>query len=194
MSPGFGLAVLGNGGPTDRIWHYNEEVLSGGGGISGSAKRGSLDSPGGHGDGAASSSFVALNLSLGRSGGGGGGDANSHDWVMVEAPSSNLQERGGGGSKVTISPSEEGDVEEMEGQPEGSGHRNASRDGGLAAGQSQGGGEPRGGDLQELSVETASTMPPVTPTSPGNGLPDEALTTVSTGRVKGGRFFAAGAP
>lgn len=173
--------MLSNGGPGDRIWHYDEEVLSGGGG-SGVVKRGSLDSPAatGHGEGAASSSFVALNLSLGRGGGtGADADGNSHDWVMVEAPS-NLQERGSSagqatGAKVTISPSEEGEVDELANQ-ECPAHSTA-RDG-------PGRSEPRG-DQQELSVETASTMPPVTPTSPANGLPDEALSQVSDSDIRG---------
>lgn len=172
--------MLSNGGPDDRIWHYDEEVLSGGGGSV--VKRGSLDSPvaTGQGEGAASSSFVALNLSLGRGGGTGADvDVNSHDWVMVEAPS-NLQERGssGGqatGAKVTISPSEEGEVDELANQ-EGPAHS--------TAGDGLGRSEPRG-DQQELSVETASTMPPVTPTSPANGLPDEALSQVSPLDIRG---------
>ncbi|XP_062379450.1 tau-tubulin kinase 2 [Sardina pilchardus] len=172
-----GLGALSNGGPGDRIWHYDEEVLSGGGGsgCGGVVKRGSLGSPAatGQGEGAASSSFVALNLSLGR--GGGDADANSHDWVMVEAPS-NLQERGGSsaglatGAKVTISPSEEGEVDELDPNQEG-----LARSTGDGPARS----EPRA-DQQELSVETASTMPPVTPTSPANGLPDEALSQFPT--------------
>ncbi|KAL2098913.1 hypothetical protein ACEWY4_005393 [Coilia grayii] len=182
VSTSFGLAVLSNGGTGERIWHYDEELVSGGGGGGGGmAKRCSLDSPAGQGEGAASSSFVALNLSLGR------GDANSQDWVMVEAPS-NAQERPGSsaglatGAKVTISPSEEGEVDELkvlQPYPEGFAHggRNASRDGWGATPHSQ--GEHRG-DVQELSVETASTMPPVTPTSPANGLPEEALTQFPT--------------
>ncbi|XP_076155295.1 tau-tubulin kinase 2 isoform X1 [Alosa pseudoharengus] len=170
-----GLGVLSNGGPGDRIWHYDEEVLSGGGGSgSGVAKRGSLGSPAatGQGEGAASSSFVALNLSLCR---GGDGDANSHDWVMVEAPS-NLQERGGSsvglatGAKVTISPSEEGEVDELD--PNQEGPARSTGDGPARS-------EPRA-DQQELSVETASTMPPITPTSPANGLPDEVLSQFPT--------------
>ncbi|XP_048083774.1 tau-tubulin kinase 2-like [Alosa alosa] len=173
-----GLGVLSNGGPGDRIWHYDEEVLSGGGGSgSGVAKRGSLGSPAatGQGEGAASSSFVALNLSLGR---GGDGDANSHDWVMVEAPS-NLQERGGSsvglatGAKVTISPSEEGEVDELD--PNQEGPARSTGDGPARS-------EPRA-DQQELSVETASTMPPITPTSPANGLPDEALSQLNAQRL-----------
>uniref|UniRef100_A0A3B5AIA8 non-specific serine/threonine protein kinase n=1 Tax=Stegastes partitus TaxID=144197 RepID=A0A3B5AIA8_9TELE len=91
-----GQAVTAGERP-DRVWHYDEEFLSGGGSPK-PASPGSME----QGEGAASSGgFVALNLSSGRQ------DIDSREWVMVERPS------GSPGAKVTASPSEEDEEPEV---------------------------------------------------------------------------------
>ncbi|KPP71385.1 tau-tubulin kinase 2-like [Scleropages formosus] len=68
-----GLGLAASGGRGDRVWHYDEEVVSGGG----SPKPGSPGSPE-QGEGAASSGFVAVNLSSGHQ------DVDSREWVIVD--------------------------------------------------------------------------------------------------------------
>ncbi|XP_077394088.1 uncharacterized protein ttbk2a isoform X1 [Festucalex cinctus] len=148
----------------ERIWHYDEEFLSGGGGGGSSPKVPSPASPE-HGDGAASSGgFVALNLSSGQQ------DVDSRDWVLVERPA----------TKASSSPSEEEEEEEEEaevlqepvwdrGVPSpGSGKLKPDS---LAS--SKGSAKA---DKLELSVGPAEALPPVTPTSPAEALTEGVLT------------------
>uniref|UniRef100_A0A669E5T8 non-specific serine/threonine protein kinase n=1 Tax=Oreochromis niloticus TaxID=8128 RepID=A0A669E5T8_ORENI len=152
----------------DRVWHYDEEFLSGGGSPK-PASPGSLE----QGEGAASSGgFVALNLSSGRQ------DFDSREWVMVERPS------GSPGVKATTSPSEEEEEPEVL-QPD-------EQDPGWEKGSQS----PRSGkakqestvsskgsvkmDKLELSVGPAGPLPPITPTSPAEALAEGVLTQVST--------------
>ncbi|XP_077394090.1 tau-tubulin kinase 2 isoform X2 [Festucalex cinctus] len=157
----------------ERIWHYDEEFLSGGGGGGSSPKVPSPASPE-HGDGAASSGgFVALNLSSGQQ------DVDSRDWVLVERPA----------TKASSSPSEEEEEEEEEaevlqepvwdrGVPSpGSGKLKPDS---LAS--SKGSAKA---DKLELSVGPAEALPPVTPTSPAEALTEGVLTQLTAHRPSG---------
>lgn len=151
----------------DRVWHYDEEFLSGGG----SPKPASCGSAE-QGEGAViSGGFVALNLSSGRQ------DVDSREWVMVERPS------GSPGAKVTTSPSEEDEEPEVlqlgdqspgweRGYP-GPNSGNAKQ-GSVAS--SKGSAKV---DKLELSVGLVGALPPVTPTSPAEALAEGVLTQVS---------------
>ncbi|KAM3871142.1 tau-tubulin kinase 2 [Diretmus argenteus] len=140
----------------ERVWHYDEEFLSGGG----SPKPVSPGSPE-QGEGAASSGgFVALNLSSGRQ------DVDLREWVMVERPI------GSPGAKATTSPSEEEEEEEPE----------MLQPGEQSPGWEKGSPSPSSGkakqetlassmgatkvDRLELSVGPPGNLPPITPTSP----------------------------
>ncbi|XP_077477344.1 tau-tubulin kinase 2 isoform X1 [Stigmatopora argus] len=140
----------------ERVWHYDEEFLSNGGG--GSPKAPSPNSPE-HGEGAAiSGGFVALNLSSGRQ------DVVSPDWVLVERP----------GTKASSSPSEEeADVLQEPGWERGvmSPASGKARPDSLAS--SKGSAKS---DKLELSVGPAEALPPVTPTSPAEVLTEGVLT------------------
>lgn len=151
----------------DRVWHYDEEFLSGGGSPN-HVSPGSLE----RGEGAASSGgFVALNLSSGRQ------DIDSREWVMVERPT------GSPGAKVTTSPSEEDEEPEVL-QP---GEQSPGWDKGSPSPSSgkakhEGMASSRGNakvDKLELSVGPVGALPPVTPTSPAEALAEGVLTQVS---------------
>ncbi|XP_071771775.2 tau-tubulin kinase 2 [Centroberyx gerrardi] len=163
-----GQAVLAGERP-ERVWHYDEEFLSGGGSPK-PVSPGSLE----QGEGAASSGgFVALNLSSGRQ------DVDSREWVMVERPS------GSPGAKATASPSEEDEEEPEVLQP-----------GEQSPGWEKGSPSPNSGktkhetltspmgaakvDRLELSVGPAGNLPPVTPTSPAEALAEGVLTQLPT--------------
>ncbi|XP_049597071.1 tau-tubulin kinase 2 isoform X2 [Syngnathus scovelli] len=160
-----------NGERRERIWHYDEEFLSGGG-VGGSPKAPSPASPE-HGDGAASSGgFVALNLSSGRQ------DVDSRDWVLVERPE----------TKASSSPSEE-EEEEQEAEV----LQEPGWDRGLP---STGSGKAKPDSLTsskgsakadklELSVGPAEALPPVTPTSPAEVLTEGVLTQLTAQRPSG---------
>uniref|UniRef100_A0A673ZKD9 non-specific serine/threonine protein kinase n=1 Tax=Salmo trutta TaxID=8032 RepID=A0A673ZKD9_SALTR len=168
----------GRGG-TDRVWHNDEEFLSGGG-ASGSPKP---VSPHSHrsleqGEGAPSSGgFVALNLSSGQ------GKVDSREWVMMERPSGSPGT--GMGDKAMTSPSKE-EEEELEvpleagegstGNPS-PGQVHGDRDGDLQ-GQPGASGRPLGVDRLELSVGPTGSLPPITPSSPADALAEGALTQV----------------
>ncbi|KAF7665794.1 hypothetical protein LDENG_00131570 [Lucifuga dentata] len=145
----------------DRVWHYDEEFLSGGG----SPKPVSPGSPE-QGDGAASSGgFVALNLSSGRQ------DIDSREWVMVEQPS------GSPGAKATTSPSEEDEEEPEVLQPAELSPGCSGKAKQETAASSTGGAKV---DKLELSVGPAEALPPVTPTSPAEALAEGVLTQFPT--------------
>ncbi|XP_061157644.1 tau-tubulin kinase 2 isoform X2 [Syngnathus typhle] len=160
-----------NGERRERIWHYDEEFVSGGG-VGGSPKAPSPASPE-HGDGAASSGgFVALNLSSGRQ------DVDSRDWVLVERPE----------TKASSSPSEE-EEEEQEAEV----LQEPGWDRGLP---STGSGKAKPDSLTsskgsakadklELSVGPAEALPPVTPTSPAEVLTEGVLTQLTAQRPSG---------
>ncbi|MEQ2183988.1 hypothetical protein GOODEAATRI_003481, partial [Goodea atripinnis] len=152
----------------DRVWHYDEEFLSG----PGSPKPAS---PGSYeqGEGAASSGgFVALNLSSGRQ------EIDSKEWVMVERPS------GSPGAKATTSPSEE-EEEPVVLQPEepspgwekGSPSPNSGKAKQESTASSKGSAKV---DKLELSVGPVGSLPPITPTSPAEALAEGILTQVSS--------------
>lgn len=151
----------------DRVWHYDEEFLSGGGSPK-PASPGSQE----HGEGAASSGgFVALNLSSGRQ------DFDSREWVMVERPS------GSPGAKVTASPSvddeEEPEVlqpgERSPGWEKGSPGPSSGKAKRESTSSSKGSAKV---DKLELSMGAAGALPPVTPTSPAEALAEGVLTQV----------------
>ncbi|XP_046873927.1 tau-tubulin kinase 2 isoform X1 [Hypomesus transpacificus] len=149
-----GQAAIGGERP-ERVWHYDEEFLSG----AGSPKPPSPGSPE-QGDG-----FVALNLSSAQQEGDSRGS-----WVLVERPGASP------GAKATSSPSEE--EEELEVlQPEDQASPGAER-GGTSPGCTRGGG-PRV-DRLELSVGAAGHLPAVTPTSPAEALAEGVLTQFPT--------------
>ncbi|XP_055719990.1 tau-tubulin kinase 2 isoform X2 [Salvelinus fontinalis] len=173
--PAVGATALGRAGGSDRVWHYDEEVISGGGTNGSSPKPVSPHSPGSleQGEGAPSSGgFVALNLSSGR------GEVDSRDWVMVERPSESPGT--GTGAKATTSPTEEEeeDLEVLEvplGAGEGSrgspspGQVHGDRNGNLQGSPGSRRGPPRV-DRLELSVGHPGSLPPITPTSPAEGV------------------------
>lgn len=152
----------------DRVWHYDEEFLSGGGSPK-PASPGSLE----HGEGAASSGgFVALNLSSGRQ------DIDSREWVMVERPS------GSPGAKATTSPSEEDEDEPEVLQPgeQSPGWEKGSPGPCCGKAKQESLACSKGStkvDKLELSVGPAGALPPVTPTSPAEALAEGVLTQVS---------------
>uniref|UniRef100_A0A8C9ZD09 non-specific serine/threonine protein kinase n=1 Tax=Sander lucioperca TaxID=283035 RepID=A0A8C9ZD09_SANLU len=159
-------AVPGGERP-DRIWHYDEEFLSGGGSPK-PASCGSLE----QGEGAASCrGFVALNLSSGRQ------DIDSREWVMVDPPS------GSPGAKATTSPSEEDEEPEVlqpGDQSPGWEKGNPSPHSGKAQQESMASSKGSAKvDKLELSVGPGGALPPVTPTSPAEALAEGVLTQVN---------------
>ncbi|XP_034431977.1 tau-tubulin kinase 2 isoform X1 [Hippoglossus hippoglossus] len=162
-----GQTVPGGERP-DRVWHYDEEFLSGCGSPK-PASPGSLE----QGEGAAiSGGFVALNLSSGRQ------DIDSREWVMVERPS------GSPGPKVTNSPSEEDEEPEVlqpgqrtPGWGKGSPGPSSGKAKQESTASSKGSAKV---DKLELSVGPAGTLPPVTPTSPAEALAEGVITQFPT--------------
>ncbi|XP_005815779.1 tau-tubulin kinase 2 isoform X3 [Xiphophorus maculatus] len=157
----------------DRVWHYDEEFLSGAGSPK-PASPGSFE----QGEGAASSGgFVALTLSSGRQ------DIDSREWVMVERPS------GSPGAKATTSPSEEDEEPEVL-QPEeaspGWEKRSPTPNSGRAKQESA--ASSKGSvkvDKLELSVGPVGALPPITPTSPAEALAEGILTQLTAQRPSG---------
>ncbi|XP_035467337.2 tau-tubulin kinase 2 isoform X1 [Scophthalmus maximus] len=150
----------------DRVWHYDEEFLSG----AGSPKP---ESPGSleQGEGAASSGgFVALNLSSGKQ------DIDSREWVMVERPS------GSPGAKATTSPSvEDEEPEVLQPGEQSPGWGKGSPSPGRAKQESMSSSRRSAKvDKLELSVGPAGALPPVTPTSPADALAEGVLTQFPT--------------
>ncbi|XP_076834524.1 tau-tubulin kinase 2 isoform X2 [Brachyhypopomus gauderio] len=161
-------------GPTarvERVWHYDEELrLSAGA----SPKPSSPGTPE-QGDGAASSGFVALNLSSGQQ------DVDSHDWVKVERLSD--PQDSGPEAKLTSSPEEEPEVLQPTEEP--SERESPVPGSGLRDGPGPVATLPLapGVERLELSVEAAggvASLAPVTPTSPAEALAEGALTQLPT--------------
>ncbi|XP_026196204.1 tau-tubulin kinase 2 isoform X2 [Anabas testudineus] len=157
----------------DRVWHYDEEFLSGVGSPK-PASPGSLE----QGEGAVSSGgFVALNLSSGRQ------DVDSREWVMVERPS------GSPGAKVNTSPSEEEEEpgvlqpgEQSPGWEKGSPSPSSGKTKQESMASSRGSAKV---DKLELSVGPVGALPPVTPTSPAEALAEGVLTQLTAQRPSG---------
>ncbi|KAI1895201.1 hypothetical protein AGOR_G00103870 [Albula goreensis] len=176
LGVGLGVPVTTRG---DRVWHFDEEVLSGGG----SPKPGSPGSPE-QGEGAAiSGGFVALNLSSGRQ------DADSREWVIVDRAQDLLDFRGSGGSaaaaKATSSPSEEEPEILQLAEEAASGERERGSPSPIQPQRdtltliSVPTGPPRMERL-ELSVCPPGSLLPITPTSPAEALAEGALTQLPT--------------
>ncbi|XP_052386547.1 tau-tubulin kinase 2 isoform X2 [Carassius gibelio] len=173
-----GMAMM-NGCHTERVWHCDEGLRSGGV----SPKLASQGSPE-QGDDAANSGFVALNLSSGLQ------DVELRDWVMVEK-GSDLQDfkeaagrSPGPEAKLTSSPSDECDEEPEVLQP-----MDESPDKESTPSPVQGDTHiphtvqgPQRMDRMELSVFPAAGGTPVTPTSPGEALAEGALTQLTAQR------------
>ncbi|XP_053700656.1 tau-tubulin kinase 2 isoform X2 [Synchiropus splendidus] len=159
--------VQSGGALPDRVWHYDEEFLSGGASPK-PPSPGSLD----HGEAAVSSGgFVALNLSSGRQ------DFDSREWVMVDRPS------GSPGAKASSSPSEEDDEEPEILHPGEQSPACPSPSSGKAKQESL--GSSKGStkvDKLELSVGPAGALAPVTPTSPAEALAEGVLTQLTAQR------------
>uniref|UniRef100_A0A3Q2Q4S6 Tau tubulin kinase 2a n=1 Tax=Fundulus heteroclitus TaxID=8078 RepID=A0A3Q2Q4S6_FUNHE len=152
----------------DRVWHYDEEFLSGAASPK-PASPGSFE----QGEGAASSGgFVALNLSSGRQ------EIDSREWVIVERPG------GSPGAKATASPSEEDEEPEVL-QPEepSPGWEKASPGPNCSRAKQESAASSRGSakvDKLELSVGPVGALPPITPTSPAEALAEGILTQLPT--------------
>ncbi|CAB1331219.1 unnamed protein product, partial [Coregonus sp. 'balchen'] len=171
----------------ERFLEAWSEFISGGGTNGSLSKPVSPHSPGSleQGEGAPSSGgFVALNLSSGR------GEVDSREWVMVERPSESPGTGTGTGAKATTSPSEEEeeDLEVLEVPLEaGEGSRGSpspvqihgDRDGNLQGSPGSRRGPPRV-DRLELSVGPPGSLPPITHTSPAEGLAEGVLTQLPT--------------
>ncbi|XP_018583290.2 tau-tubulin kinase 2 isoform X2 [Scleropages formosus] len=171
-----GLGLAASGGRGDRVWHYDEEVVSGGG----SPKPGSPGSPE-QGEGAASSGFVAVNLSSGHQ------DVDSREWVIVDR-GKELQDfrcsvgSSGGrprGTRASSSPSEEEPeiLQPVEDTPNG--EKGDCRD-------AQGPPAPFMGpprmERLELSMGPTGGIAPVTPTSPAEAMAEGVLTQLTAPR------------
>ncbi|MGH0180697.1 UNVERIFIED_CONTAM: hypothetical protein FKN15_021689 [Acipenser sinensis] len=162
-------------GRSDRVWHYDEELLPEG------SKLGSPVSQE-QGEGAASSGFVALNLSSGQQ------DVDSREWVLVDREH-DLQDFRASiqGTKVTSSPSdeepevlqlaEESPSTEQPGNAPGSGQESAEGKGHV--------GPALGLRTDRLELSVGGQLPPITPTSPAEALAEGALTQVSRGWERG---------
>ncbi|KAM8916182.1 tau-tubulin kinase 2 isoform 2-T2 [Spinachia spinachia] len=157
----------------ERVWHYDEEFLSGGGSPKPASCRSVEQAEGA----VISGGFVALNLSSGRQ------DVDSREWVMVERPS------GSPGAKVTTSPSEEDEEPEVlqlgdqspaweRGYP-GPNSGTAKQE---SVASSKGSARL---DKLELSVGLVGALPPVTPTSPAEALAEGVLTQLTAQRPSG---------
>lgn len=149
-----------------RVWHYDEEFLSGDASPK-LASPGSLELC----DGAASSGFVALNLSTYHQ------DVDLHDWVMVERVSDqqDIQEAASSSprpeAKMTNSPSEEPEVvQPMDESPDKErASPSPSHNQTLATLRME---------RLELSMVPTSGLLPITPTSPAEALAEGVLTQV----------------
>lgn len=151
---------------TVRVWHYDEEILSGD--VSPKlASPGSLELC----DGAAGSGFVALNLSTDQQ------DVDLHDWVMVERVSDqqHIQEAAssspGPEAKLTSSPSEEPEVvQPMDESPDKERATPSPSHGQTLATLKV--------EKLELSMVPTAGLLPITPTSPAEALAEGVLTQV----------------
>ncbi|XP_026790229.3 tau-tubulin kinase 2 isoform X1 [Pangasianodon hypophthalmus] len=151
-----------------RVWHFDEEFLSGDASPK-LASPGSLELC----DGAASSGFVALNLSTDQQ------DVDLHDWVMVERGSDkqDIQEAAssspGPEAKLTSSPSEEPEVvQPMDESPDKERATPSPSHGHTLATLKV--------ERLELSLVPTAGLLPITPTSPAEAMAEGALTQLPT--------------
>nr|XP_023683191.1 tau-tubulin kinase 2 isoform X1 [Paramormyrops kingsleyae]XP_023683192.1 tau-tubulin kinase 2 isoform X1 [Paramormyrops kingsleyae] len=166
---GLGLTVPGTRG--EHVWHYDEEFVSGGG----SPKPGSLGSLE-QGEGAASSGFVAVNLSSGQQ------DVDSREWVVIER-GRDLQDFGSSGTghpngiRVSSSPSEEEPEILQPGKDTSSGGRGSNGSAPVPITTSRGGAKV---ERLDLSMMHPGNLPAVTPTSPAEAMAEGILTQLPT--------------
>ncbi|XP_026790231.3 tau-tubulin kinase 2 isoform X3 [Pangasianodon hypophthalmus] len=153
-----------------RVWHFDEEFLSGDASPK-LASPGSLELC----DGAASSGFVALNLSTDQQ------DVDLHDWVMVERGSDkqDIQEAAssspGPEAKLTSSPSEEPEVvQPMDESPDKERATPSPSHGHTLATLKV--------ERLELSLVPTAGLLPITPTSPAEAMAEGALTQLTAQR------------
>ncbi|KAJ4939760.1 hypothetical protein JOQ06_029196 [Pogonophryne albipinna] len=150
----------------DRVWHYDEEFRLGGGSPK-PASCGSLE----QGEGAAiSGGFVALNLSSGRQ------DIDSREWVMVERP-------GGSPGAKTATSEEDEEPELLQRGDQSPGWEKCSPSPLSGKARRESTSSSKGStkvDKLELSVGPIGSLPPVTPTSPGEALAEGVLTQFPT--------------
>ncbi|XP_010785474.1 serine/arginine repetitive matrix protein 2-like [Notothenia coriiceps] len=150
----------------DRVWHYDEEFRSGAGSPK-PASCGSLE----QGEGAAiSGGFVALNLSSGRQ------DIDSREWVMVERP-------GGSPGAKTATSEEDEEPELLQRGDQSPGWEKCSPSPLSGKARRESTASSKGStkvDKLELSVGPIGSLPPVTPTSPGEALAEGVLTQFPT--------------
>ncbi|XP_053366458.1 tau-tubulin kinase 2 isoform X2 [Clarias gariepinus] len=163
QTPGLGLDQEGNvaavpAAASVRVWHFDEEYLSG----DASPKLGSPAS------GAASSGFVAVNLSTDQQ------DADLHDWVMVERVSDQQDIQGAASSspgpeaKLTSSPSYEPEVlQPMDESPDKERATPSSSHGHNMTTLKV--------ERLELSMMPTTDLLPITPTSPAEALAEGVL-------------------
>ncbi|KAM9466992.1 tau-tubulin kinase 2 isoform 1-T1 [Clarias gariepinus] len=168
QTPGLGLDQEGNvaavpAAASVRVWHFDEEYLSG----DASPKLGSPAS------GAASSGFVAVNLSTDQQ------DADLHDWVMVERVSDQQDIQGAASSspgpeaKLTSSPSYEPEVlQPMDESPDKERATPSSSHGHNMTTLKV--------ERLELSMMPTTDLLPITPTSPAEALAEGVLSQLPT--------------
>lgn len=171
QTPGTALDQEGNIGAvpaaaSSRVWHYDEEILSGDASPK-LASPGSLDL----GDGAASGGFVAVNLITDQQ------DIDLHDWVMVERVSDHqeiheaVSSSPGPETKLTSSPSEKPEVvQPMDESPDKERVTPSPSHGHTIATLRM--------ERLELSIVPIAGLHPITPTSPAEALAEGALTQV----------------
>ncbi|CAL8284492.1 unnamed protein product [Lota lota] len=164
-SPPAGVAL-------ERVWHYDEEFLSG----RGSPKPATPGSPEQGGD--APSSFVMLNLSSGRQ------EVDSREWGVLERP------------KAIGTPSVEVEEEEEEEEPEillpgeqspgwGRGSPGPSYGKAKQETQASSSGVSKVDRLELSAGFPPGNMAPVTPTSPADALAEGVLTQLTAQRPSG---------
>ncbi|KAM9466993.1 tau-tubulin kinase 2 isoform 2-T2 [Clarias gariepinus] len=170
QTPGLGLDQEGNvaavpAAASVRVWHFDEEYLSG----DASPKLGSPAS------GAASSGFVAVNLSTDQQ------DADLHDWVMVERVSDQQDIQGAASSspgpeaKLTSSPSYEPEVlQPMDESPDKERATPSSSHGHNMTTLKV--------ERLELSMMPTTDLLPITPTSPAEALAEGVLSQLTAQR------------
>ncbi|XP_046712401.1 LOW QUALITY PROTEIN: tau-tubulin kinase 2 [Silurus meridionalis] len=151
---------------TVRVWHYDEEFLSGDASPK-QASPGSLQLC----DGAVSNGFVALNLSTDQQ------DVDLQDWVMVERVADQQDIHGaassspGAEAKRNNSPSEEPEVVQPMDESPDKATPSPSQGHTLATFRVE---------RLELSMVPATGLLPITPTSPADALAEGALTQLPT--------------
>lgn len=176
-----GLALTVPSTRGEHVWHYDEELVSGGG----SPKPGSLGSLE-QGEGAASSGFLAVNLSSGQQ------DVDSREWVVIER-GRDLQDFGSSGTghpngiRVSSSPSEEEPEILQPGKDTSSGGRGSTGSVPVPITTSRGGAKV---ERLDLGMMPPGNLPAVTPTSPAEAMAEGVLTQVRATPMTGATRFS----